>query len=143
MGGFMINMGGFMGKHKDIARIDQESKSTHGWYVRVRWIGETKSKFFSDKKHGGKLIALSKAIVWRNDTESAFGKPRTNKHIVTVSCTHTGVVGVRLNDMLHRYEVSWVNPNGSQGKTSVSIDRHGKKEAFNIACGIRKEKEEA
>ena len=25
-------------KHKDIARIDQESKRTHGWYVRVRFL---------------------------------------------------------------------------------------------------------
>ncbi|MEN8142257.1 MAG: hypothetical protein ABFQ82_01510 [Thermodesulfobacteriota bacterium] len=40
-------------KHKDVARIDQESKRTHGWYVRVRFKGKTHSKFFSDKKTGG------------------------------------------------------------------------------------------
>ncbi len=28
-------------KHKDIARIDQETKRTHGWYVRVRFLGKT------------------------------------------------------------------------------------------------------
>ncbi len=128
-------------KHKDIARIDQESKRTHGWYVRVRFLGTTHSKFFSDGKCGGRYSSLLSALAWRNETEAKLGKIRTDKHIVTVSNTSTGVVGVRLNEKLHRYEVSWVDGDGKQGKTSVSINRHGKKIAFERACQIRKEKE--
>ncbi len=128
-------------KHKDIARIDQESKRTHGWYVRVRFLGKTHSKFFSDGKCGGRYSSLLAALAWRNETEAKLGKIRTDKHIVTVSNTSTGVVGVRLNDKLHRYEVSWVDGEGKQGKTSVSINKHGKKAAFERACQIRKEKE--
>ena len=105
-------------KHKDIARIDQESKRTHGWYVRVRYYGKTHSKFFSDGKCGGRYSSLLAALAWRDETEKKLGKVRTDKHIVTVSNTSTGVVGVRLNDKLNRYEVSWVNPWGKQGKTS-------------------------
>ncbi|MBC8316536.1 MAG: AP2 domain-containing protein [Desulfobulbaceae bacterium] len=129
------------GKHKDISRIDQESKRTHGWYVRVRYFGTTHSKFFSDGKCGGKYSSLLAAIAWRDEVEGRIGKQRTDRHIVTVSNTQTGVVGVRLNDILNRYEVSWVKPDGKQGKTSVSIRRHGRKAAFAKACDIRKEKE--
>ena len=57
--------------------------------------------------------------------------------MVTVSNAGTGVVGVHLNDKLNRYEVSWVTPEGKKGKTSVSITKHGKKEAFKLAYAIR------
>jgi AP2 domain len=130
-------------KHKDIARIDQESKRTHGWYVRVRFLGKTHSKFFSDRKSGGRYSSLLSAISWRDKTEKKLGKVRTNKHMVTVSNSGTGVVGVRLNDKLNRYEVSWVTHVGKQGKTSVSIAKHGKKAAFTRACEIRSVKEKA
>jgi hypothetical protein len=58
-----------------------------------------------------------------------------------VSNTTTGVVGVRFNEKLNRYEVSWVNRLGKQGKTSVSVNKNGKERAFQIACEIRKAKE--
>ena len=120
-------------KHKDVARIDQESKRTHGWYVRVRFMGTTHSKFFSDGKYGGRYSSLLTALAWRDQTEISLGKIRTDKHIVTVSNTKTGVVGVRLNEKLNRYEVSWVNQEGKQGKTSISIRKHGKEKSFELA----------
>jgi hypothetical protein len=128
-------------KHKDIARIDQASKRTYGWYARVRFKGETHSKFFSDGKHDGRDASLLTAIAWRDSTEKAIGKPRTDRNIVSVSRKNAGVVGVRLNEKLNKYEVSWVTPDGKQGKTSVSILKHGKDNAFRIACEKRKEKE--
>lgn len=128
-------------KHKDIARIDQESKRTHGWYVRVRFYGKTHSKFFSDRKCGGRYSSLLSALAWRDKTEADLGKVRTDRHIVTVSNSKTGVVGVRHNKQLNRYEVSWVTKAGKQGKTSVSIGKHGKAKAFEMACEIRKKKE--
>lgn len=128
-------------QHKDVARIDQESKRTFGWYVRVRFKGKTYSKFFSDKKNGGKNSALLSAISWRNSTRDKIGKPQTERHVVTVANNPSGVVGVRLIEKLHRYEVSWVNQEGRQGKTSVSTKKYGKKEAFKRACEIRKKKE--
>jgi hypothetical protein len=128
-------------KHKDIARIDQEEKRTHGWYVRVRYFGKTHSKFFSDGKCGGRYSSLLSALAWRDETEIKLGKRRSDKHIVTVSNTSTGVVGVRLNEKLNRFEVSWVDGLGKQGKTSVSISKHGKEKAFEMACAIRRFKE--
>lgn len=128
-------------KHKDVARIDQEDKRTHGWYVRVRFQGTTHSKFFSDGKCGGRYSSLLAALTWRDAMEKKIGKIRTDKHLVTVSNTTTGVVGVRFNEKLNRYEVSWVNRVGKQGKTSVSVNKNGKERAFQIACEIRKAKE--
>lgn len=132
----------FKEKHKDIARIDQEKKRTHGWYVRVRFQGKTYSKFFSDRKCGGRNSSLLSAVSWRDSTEKKLGKVRSNKNIVTVSNSGTGVVGVRLNERLNRYEVSWVSSLGKQGRTSVSIARHGEKQAFEKACSIRRQKEQ-
>ena len=128
-------------KHKDIARIDQPSKRTHGWYVRVSWKGKTHSKFFSDKKNGGNRASLLAALAWRDNTRTKIGKPHSSKYIVSVGRTNTGVLGVRLNEKLNRYEVSWVTPEGKQSKTSVSIRKHGKEAAFKKACEIRQIKE--
>ena len=107
-------------KHKDITRIDQESKRTHGWYVRVNFQGEIKTKFFSDRKNGGRDKSLIFAISWRNKTEKNLGKIRTDKHVVTVSKTKTstGVVGVQFNEKQSRYSATWVTPEGKQKKTS-------------------------
>lgn len=127
-------------KHKDISRIDQVVKRTHGYYVRVRHLGVTHSKFFSDGKHGGRKQCLREAVKGRNAIEKRIGKQRTDRHIVCVSNTPTGVVGVRLVEHLNRYEVSWVQANGRQGKTSVSIRKHGKEAAFARACEIREKK---
>lgn len=128
-------------KHKDIARIDQVSKHTYGWYVRVRFNRKTHSKLFSDIKHGGRESSLLAAIAWRDQTESSLGKLRTDKHIVMASKTKTGVIGVRLNEKLNRYEVSWSTREGKPGKTTVSILKHGKEKAFQIACEKRQQKE--
>lgn len=128
-------------KHKDIARVDQASKRTYGWYVRVRFNGKIHAKLFSDLKHGDRAASLLAAIAWRDNTEKAIGKPRTDRNIVTTSNTSTGVVGVRLNEKTNKYEVSWVTFQGKQGKTSVSILKHGKEKAFKIACERRQEKD--
>ena len=127
--------------HKDIARIDQIEKRTHGWYVRVRFKGKTHSKFFSDGKCNGKGASLLAAVTWRDETEKSLGKVRTDRHIVTISNSSTGEVGIRFNYKLDRYEVSWVTAAGKQGKTSVSVRRYGKDQAFEIAQEIRRKKE--
>lgn len=44
-----------------ISRIDQPSKHNHGFYVRLTRAGKQFSKFFSDKKTGGKAKALNAA----------------------------------------------------------------------------------
>ncbi|MFC1523659.1 AP2 domain-containing protein [Thermodesulfobacteriota bacterium] len=136
-----MNQSNPVGKLKDIARLDQETKRTHGWYVRVRYQGKTYSKFFSDRKCGGKNLSLLSALAWRDETEKRVGKIRTDKRILYVSSTITGVVGVTYSEKMNRFGVSWVNPDGNQGKTSVSIRKWGRLVAFRKACEIRERKE--
>jgi hypothetical protein len=126
-------------KYKNISRVDQESKLTHGWYARVNHQGRTISKFFSDKKHGGRASSLLLALDWRDSTTTTLDKLLPDGALADRQKTSTGVVGVRLNERCNRYEVSW-RKNGTQGGTSVSILKHGKKMAFEIACRIRQEK---
>lgn len=126
---------------KSISRHDQESKNTHGWYVRVSYLGKTTTKFFADKKLGGKENSLNAAIAWRDETEARIGKPRTDKQVRSVSITSTGVVGVNHYDTLNRYVVTWIKPDGKPGRTTVSIKKYGRKAAFARACKIREEKE--
>jgi hypothetical protein len=136
----MTNKRKRISKHKDISCIDQESKRTHGWYVRVSFQGKDHNKFFSDKKYGSKESALLASITWRNNTRDKIGKPQSDRNIVTVSSNSTGIVGVILNKKYNRYEVSWVNPAGRQNKTSVSIKKHGKAAALKLAIQKREEK---
>ncbi len=128
-------------KHKDISRIDQDTRKTHGWYVRVRFLGKSHDKYFSDRLHGGKDATLDKALSWRNATEMEIGKVRTDNIMVTVGNTATGVVGVRFNEKMNKYEATWVDKEGKPGKTSVAVRKHGKAKAFKMACDIRRKKD--
>ena len=51
-------------QNKGISRID--SGSTHGWFVRGYRNGKTFSRLFSDRKCGGKRIALRMAREYRD-----------------------------------------------------------------------------
>lgn len=128
-------------KHAHISRIDQETKRTHGWYARVRHNGVFHSKLFSDLTHGGRGASLAAALDWRDATEKALGRPRTDRHVVMVSRTNTGFVGVSHVEKDNRFHVTWVTVDGRQGKTTVSVRKYGKEEAFRRACEIRATKE--
>ena len=136
----MTNKRKRVSKHKDIARIDQPSTRTHGWYARITFQGKVHSKFFSDKKSGGKNSSLLAAISWRDNTRAKIGKPQTDRNVVSVANSSTGIVGITLDKKYNRYSVSWVRPDGNQGKTSVSIKKHGKAAALKLAIQKREEK---
>lgn len=51
---------------KNISRIDQPSKNTYGWFVRIRRDGKKISRFFSDGKYNGKDEALLSAKAFRD-----------------------------------------------------------------------------
>ncbi len=140
--------------HKGISRIDCPERKTVGWYVRVRLGNVTKSKFISDKAHGGKESALERAVECRNQLEQELGKPRTDWVVVGENPRNkSGIVGVRravkkykgkdgkiyLNEV---YEVSWNAGREKRGRTSVSITKYGEAAAFRRACAIRRQKEQ-
>lgn len=130
--------------YKGISRIEQTAKNTFGWYVRVFFNGEMKSKFFSDDKYGGQEKALNRALTCRNRFEKELGKPRTDRRVVTRSPKNrTGVVGVQriVKEGREVFEVNWNPSPGIIKRTSVSIEKYGEEKAFMKAFRIRKQKE--
>ena len=69
-------------RFKNITRIDYAPKRIFGYNVRIAWKCQKYGKFFSDLVYGDRLAALDAAIEWRNATEKAIGKPRTEHQVV-------------------------------------------------------------
>lgn len=125
-------------KHKGITRIDHPAKRTFGYFVRVTWNKQRRSKFFSDSVYGDRLAALSAALEWRDQAERELGKPRTERQVIGVSRTSTGIVGVRrtVKDGREVYEATWREGNRIR-RTSYSIAKHGEKRALSLARRAR------
>lgn len=131
-------------KHKNVTRVDQPSKNTHGFNVRIQWKGELHTKFFSDNVCGDRLSALHDAIEWRDATEKTIGKPHTTRQVVGLSSRNkTGVIGVRRRQRGNTevYEATWITDEGKVGRTTYSITRHGERKAFKLAVKARMEHE--
>ncbi len=127
-------------RHKGIMRFDHPTKRTFGFFVRVQWSGQRRSKFFSDGKHGDRLGALAAALAWRDEAERELGKPRTEEHIIGVLRTTTGIVGVRRatrDDGADVYEATW-RADGKTRRTSYSIRKHGPRRALTLARQARR-----
>ena len=139
--------------YKGICRIDQPERKTHGWYVRVRFNGEQRSKFFSDEINGGREEALEEAVRYRNRTEQELGKPRTDRLVIANNPRNrSGFMGVQRKTKIIKtetgerlrknvYEVTWNPEPGKLCRTWVSIDEYGEEAALRKACAIRREKE--
>lgn len=131
-------------KHKNVTRVDQPSKNTHGFNVRIQWKGDLHTKFFSDNVCGDRLSALHDAIQWRDATEKSIGKPHTTRQVIGLSSRNkTGVIGVRRRKRGNTevYEATWITDEGKVGRTTYSIARHGERKAFKMAVKARTEHE--
>lgn len=131
-------------RHKNISRLDYPPREMYGYWVRIQWQGQKHARFFSDRRHGDGLAALDAAIEWRNATEQAIGKPRTEQLVIGApSQNNTGVVGVRRlkENGTEYYEATWVVAPGKQGRTRFSIAKHGEKQALRLACKARQRQE--
>ncbi len=131
---------------KSISRIDQEERKTHGFFVRVCFNKKIHSKFFSDKRCGGRHKALMKAQAWRNETEKKLGKPRTDRVIVarneTTSVRRALVSrGRKAKTKGLVYEVTYSPEPNKICRTSFSIKKYGEEGAKKLALEFRKEKE--
>jgi hypothetical protein len=126
--------------HKNITRFDHPQKNTFGYFVRIQWKGQKHHKFFSDGVYGDRLGALTAALEWRDATECALNKPRTDRQVIGFSSRNkSGVVGVRrlLKQGRDVFEATWMDAQGRVGRTSFSIAHHGEKRAFRLAVRAR------
>ena len=142
--------------NKGISRIDTEANNTHGWYVRVRHDGKVRSKFFSDRKHGGIARALMKARrFYRKEMQGiltrALGEAPDripDRVLVTKNKNNnTGVIGVQRierknpsGSIYKAFRVCWTQKSGAVKTRFFSIAKYGEKQAFQLACHFRKEK---
>ncbi len=133
-------------RYKNITRIDHPAKRTFGYNVRIAWKAQKYGKFFSDAVYGDRLAALDAAIEWRNTTEKAIGKPRTEHQVIGWNSRNkTGAVGIRrcFRAGVDSFEVTWMiyGDRPRKGATSFSIPKYGEKKAFKLALRARQRNE--
>ncbi len=124
-------------RRKGISRIDQPEKHNHGWLVQVTFEGKTHRKWFSDNKHGGRKKAFADAVVWRDKTEKALGKPATGRVVVRSRRNKFGVTGVQW-DKRHMAFIVSINPEpGKQKRYYVPAKGRKRAEALEEAKKLR------
>lgn len=65
-------------KHRNIARRDVPSDGICGWQVQIIDNGVYRSKFFADRKLGGRDRSLMSAIAWRDSLKMNNEKESRN-----------------------------------------------------------------
>jgi hypothetical protein len=139
---------------KNITRVIDKRKRIDGFYVRIRWKGESYSKLFSlADYHDSEDRALEQAVRWRNHKELEIGKPRTERLIIGSSKpSNTGEKGISLARVRHRkngklgkvahptYVVTTFDKDGRKHRSTISIDKHGREKALRIARKLYKER---
>lgn len=127
-------------KLKSIYKIDLPSNGTKGYQVQVKWQGKVHTKYFAASKCGGMTGALLSAVSWRDALELEFNKRRSEGLVrVGSGTTGTGVSGVTLRK--GNYIAKWLDINGKAHHRSFSKRKYGAREAFNMACAVRRDKE--
>jgi hypothetical protein len=116
-------------RYRNITRFDYGN--THGYFVRLSWQHDKRSKFFSDGKYGDRLAALAAAIAWRDQTAGEMGKPNANAPARKDLGIHR-----RTKDGRDVFEATWYE-DGRHRRTSFSVRKHGAKQARQLAIEAR------
>lgn len=132
-----------------ITRIDIEPDDehpnrspTHGWLVRVRRQGVRTSKFFSDKKHGGRNKALKDhAVPYRDMLLETLPEPDDPVLRSAQARSHSGVIGLHFlykdigNGTKKPYiQLSWIDANAKRHSASYSVEKWGLRRAVWNGC---------
>lgn len=136
---------------KSISRIETEKHSA--WYVRIYFAGAYVRKTFSDAVYDGQENAFREALQWRDEMERRMGKPRTERSVRKKTVVgNQEEIGIRRRLAKHVkrgrtyyrdiYEVTWTPEPGKVGRTTISVNKYGEKEALRMARAIRREKEQ-
>lgn len=134
---------------RNIRRMDDASRGTHGWMVQVQRQKRITMKMFSDGLWGGKSKALVAARAWRDQqTEplDEYAHELWQRNILRRN-NRSGLVGVA------RYErrpqpngriegqafwlASWTDENGASRKRKFSVKRWGERGARQQAIETR------
>ena len=116
---------------RGISRIEQTDRNdghgaSIGWYARVSVAGKVHSRWFSDKKFGGKRKALLAATDWRDGMEKKFARDRQRS---ARPGQWTPTMSKTVKEGSPVYMVRWSPKPGRYTNTSISIKRWGEREA--------------
>lgn len=74
------------GRPKGISRIDQPSRRTHGWFVRIYEGKRTRvARLFSDQKHNGIGLALEAALAFHKNESDVARSQQATQSAQTIS----------------------------------------------------------
>lgn len=111
--------------------------------VRIARQGSRHQKFFSDMKYGGKKSALAAAVAQHDAWSLELPQRLSTKDRLT-SRNQTGRVGVYLavsrdsaDEDYEAFCASWTDTEGRRHKMNFSLQRYGKKRAWQLACLAR------
>lgn len=135
---------------RNIRRMDDASRRTHGWLVQVQRHNQIAIKMFSDSVWGGKRKALALARAWRDEhtqplAEQAHALWRRNR---LRSNNRSGLVGVARYERkadAHGHKTGgpaywlafWTDANGTSRKRKFSVKRWGERGAKQNAIEAR------
>ena len=131
-----------------IARIDQPSHHTHGFFVRISRQGKTYSGFFSDKKFGGQELALAVAQDYYLKLKKLLGVPQKRARRLRAENGgrrgKSGIVGVqrvidrRVKPWRKYWVAAWSPELGVYRKKQFSIRKFGEETAKQLAIRARR-----
>jgi hypothetical protein len=126
-----------------VTRFDLPERNTHGYMVRISRVGKKYQRFFSDSKHGGKRKALAAAVACYQEWAEQLPAPLSTRNRLTPR-NQSGRVGVyvAVSQDKHGSEyrafcATWTGADGKRRKINFSINRYGKKKAWELACLAR------
>ncbi|ARA93434.1 MAG: hypothetical protein D6685_03720 [Bacteroidetes bacterium] len=125
-----------MSSPRNIARIDIDSRNTHGWQVRITRHRVRHTKFFSDSRYGGSEGALEAAIAYRDEQIKLLPDPLPGAKLAAQARSTSGVPGIRLtlDRGIARVEADAVTSEGKRQVRTFSLRRWGLRKALWKAC---------
>jgi hypothetical protein len=131
-----------MKRHRNIRRIDDDTRRTHAWLVQVQRRSKIIIKMFSDNIFGGKQKALSAALEYRDELILAAPAAERNLwHRTIVRRNNTsGIPGVGLYQRpsgTEKWVAHWIDENGVRKSRTFSVNIYGNRKAKQLAIAER------
>lgn len=135
-------------KPTNVFRIDIEPTDenpdrhpTHGWQVRIKRHGKQHTKYFSDKRFGGREKALEEAVEYRDELLEELPEPLDPVEKSAEARSKTGVIGLNFcwkddgSGTLKPYvQLSWLRDDGTRKSAAYSVKKWNLRRAVWKAC---------
>jgi hypothetical protein len=135
-------------KPKNVFRIDIEPSDehpdrhpTHGWQVRIKRQKKQHTKYFSDKRFGGREEALEKAVAYRDELLETLPDPMDPVRRSAEARSKTGVIGLNFcwkddgsGTPKPYVQLSWLEEDGTRRSAAYSVRKWNLRRAVWKAC---------